>query len=53
MTIYTILEKDTRNNKIAAIATFTSRKSAEIWVDGLSQIWEEERGYKIVEGTPG
>jgi hypothetical protein len=45
----TVLVKDMRAEKIIDLVPFASVKSAEIWIDAQMLIWEEDRGYKIVE----
>jgi hypothetical protein len=45
----TVLVKDMRTEKIIDMIPFTSVESAEIWIDAQMRIWEEDRGYKIVE----
>jgi hypothetical protein len=48
---YTVLEKDLFTQTVLVAATFARLQDAENWVDQMSYIWEEYRGYKIVEGT--
>lgn len=45
----TVLVKDMRTEEIIDLVPFASVESAEIWIDAQMLIWEEERGYKIVE----
>lgn len=49
MTLYTVLEKDTIANTIVTTGRFDSLEAAENWVEQMQSIFEEERGYKIVE----
>jgi hypothetical protein len=49
MTLYTVLEKDTIANTIITAARFDSLEAAENWIEQMQMIFEEERGYKIVE----
>ena len=49
MTLYTVLEKDTIANTIITVARFDNRPDAEDCINELQSIFEEERGYKIVE----
>ena len=44
-----VLVKDMHTENIIDVIPFASVKSAEIWVDAQMLIWEEDRGYKIVE----
>lgn len=46
-----VLVKDMRTEKIIDSVTFASVESAEIWMDAQMMIWEEDRGYKLVEDT--
>jgi hypothetical protein len=45
----TVLVKDMRTEEIIDMIPFASVESAEIWIDAQMLIWEEDRGYKIVE----
>ena len=49
MTLYTVLEKDTIANTVNTVARFDSLEAAKKWVEQMQIIFEEERGYKIVE----
>lgn len=49
MTLYTVLEKDTIANTIITAARFDNLEAAEDWINEMQSIFEEERGYKIVE----
>ena len=46
---YTALIKYLRTGLIAEGPFFKTRKLANIWVNEQMEIWEEDRGYKIVE----
>lgn len=45
----TVLVKDMRTEEIIDMVPFASTESAEIWIDAQMLIWEEDRGYKLVE----
>lgn len=45
----TVLVKDMRTESIIDMIPFASIESAEIWIYDQMMIWEEDRGYKIVE----
>jgi hypothetical protein len=49
MILYTVLEKDTIANTIITTARFDNRVDAEDWINEMQAIFEEDRGYKIVE----
>ena len=46
---YTVLEKDLPTETVTVVATFTRFQDAESWVEVMSSMWEEVRGYKIVD----
>jgi hypothetical protein len=46
---YIVLEKDARTETIISTKTFFLLEEAQNWVDKMSSIWEEDRGYKIME----
>lgn len=49
LTLYTVLEKDTIANTINTVGHFDSLEAAENWIEQMQIIFEEDRGYKIVE----
>ena len=48
--VYAVYEKNLRTDKVRLAEIFEDIKSAQQWVEDMSAIWIEERGYKIVEG---
>ena len=48
---YIVLEKDARTETIIFAKTFSLLEDAQAWVEEMSSIWEEYRGYKIMEET--
>ena len=49
MTLYTVIKKDTIANTISTIVRFDNLADVEDWINEMQSIFEEERGYKIVE----
>lgn len=47
---YAVLEKDLRTESVTAVAAFARLQDAQDWVEIMISMWEEHRGYKIVEG---
>ena len=46
-----VLVKDMRTEEIIDSVPFASVESAEIWMNAQMLIWEEDRGYKLVENV--
>lgn len=49
MAVFEVFEKNLSTESVKIVKVFPSLKQAQDWVENMSDIWEEERAYKIVK----
>jgi hypothetical protein len=47
--VYAVYEKNLRTDKVCLAEIFDDIESAQKWMENMTTLWIEERGYKIVE----